>query len=225
MVMRVGFGDCVRCGLYVQLCQMRKRQLYQECRENMSPAALAHTHNRSTKALILATTRCLVSKVSIPATEHRLETCACRTTRTQKRFLANRPLYIYRDQKHKLSHVQSHCTITSDQTSGCKLPGWEAWTREQAQERKRPKPVFCLWQLSAVSWDVLILNIPNTIFLSLIEYFNPSLSASREEAVRAKSVKPRGNSFRSRCRSDLICAACDTDLFIRTRQINYSMLK
>lgn len=37
----------VGCRLYVQLCQMRKRQLYQERRENMSPAALAHTDWRA----------------------------------------------------------------------------------------------------------------------------------------------------------------------------------
>lgn len=180
--------------------------------------AIWSTVTRSTKALLSAATPdawwAKWASVLTSATENRLETCACRTTQTQMRFLANRTLYM--DQMHKLSHVQSHWTITSVyrdrtdvgvQSNQAERPGPQSrlnevnvWNQSPLKERRSQ-----LWQLPAISWDVLILN-QNLLVTNRILY--PSLSDSREEAVRAKTDEPCENSLLSRCRSDLICTAC-----------------
>lgn len=100
------------------------------------------------------------ASVLTPATESRPEACARRTTQTHTRFLANRTLYI--DQMHKLSRGQPCCTISLDYSDradvGVQRPGPQSWKNAQSQCSLKWRQSQ-LWQLPAIFWDVLALNI------------------------------------------------------------------
>lgn len=100
------------------------------------------------------------ASVLTPATESRPEMYASRTTQTHKRFLADRTLYI--DQMHKLFCGQPCCTVTSDYRDradvGVQRPRPQSLKNVQNQCSLK-RSLSQLWQLPAISWDVLALNI------------------------------------------------------------------